>query len=126
MSPHTAELPREGAGLSSVRQCVTHEPSFTHRRRVGDGAGQIVSEGVLQHREEAATEVWAHIHMYMYMYIYFYIVHVYTCTCTMYVYITFHANSYIHVHCIYIVYTCIHCMSVQSVHRSNAPLMQEL
>lgn len=43
------------AGVHSVKQSISHEPSFTRKRRVHDSDSQIVHEGILRHGGESTA-----------------------------------------------------------------------
>ena len=61
-----------GAGVSSARQHISQEPSFTRKRRLQG----VSSEGVIQHEVDSAPANEVHVHP---MYTYIYMVYVHLC-----------------------------------------------
>ena len=51
------ELHETAAGVPSVKQSISHEPSFTRKRRLHETDSQIISEGVLRHKGESTSTV---------------------------------------------------------------------
>ena len=51
------ELHDTAAGVPSVKQSISHEPSFTRKRRLHETDSQIICEGVLRHKGESTSTV---------------------------------------------------------------------
>lgn len=53
ISPQTPDITESAAGLHSVKQLISHEPSFTRKRRtVQSSESEIVRDGVLIQSEK--------------------------------------------------------------------------